>query len=123
MTVDIARLKELYEKSCGRNLESPDCKDEWYAPVEVLDSLHMIHDALPDVLRELESRQWVDCEERLPELYTPVLVCVRTLVRERKVMYLSDTWEPARWDDGENVFPQRIVSHWMPLPELPETKE
>lgn len=79
------------------------------------------------------SDRWIPVTERMPEDdYTPgdkrvqikVLVCnvhhgqksVRTLVRQ--VCSLREL----RWEWSKNVFDSEIT-HWMPLPELPDSPE
>lgn len=89
------------------------------------------------------SDRWIPVTERMPEDdYTPgdkrvqikVLVCnvhhgqksVRTLSRQfaRHMMRMNDgkrEWVP-RWEWSKRVFDSEIT-HWMPLPELPDSPE
>ena len=79
------------------------------------------------------SDRWIPVTERMPEDdYTPgdkrvqikVLVCnihngqksVRTLVRQ------VCSYRELRWEWSKNVLDSEIT-HWMPLPELPDSPE
>ena len=71
-----------------------------------------------DAIEELSKHRWIPVNERLPELYQPVLVCVEMIGKGRMygVDYRLDniTWAKS----GE--FWKLQVTHWMPLPEPPE---
>lgn len=63
-------------------------------------------------------RSWISVEERLPERYTDVAIIERDGVHWwYKVAYLGacDVWA---LNGGHRVLGD--VTHWMPLPELPE---
>ena len=66
--------------------------------------------------------EWISVNDRLPELEETVLVLdrrgnkmVRTLRR------LSSEKEPSFRPDG--LVPQNHITHWMPIPDLPEVKK
>ena len=62
------------------------------------------------------ASDWVKCSERMPELNVPVLVHTGSGMRIDKA-----------YDFGDGVsFYEDLygdVTHWMPLPEIPEVKE
>lgn len=73
-------------------------------------------------IAELEAKvpRWVPVTERLPEIEQRVLVLdrhgnkmVRTMRR------LASEEEPSFRPEG--LVPQKHITHWMPLPEQPET--
>ena len=59
---------------------------------------------------------WIPCSERMPELGVPVLVIGG-----------STAWVDKAYDsdDGVSFYEDNYgrVTHWMPLPEMPEVKE
>lgn len=61
--------------------------------------------------------EWISFEERLPELFVPVIVCRKFGKDERRVEQgcrdVNGWWK---------VYGTRTknVTHWMPLPEPPE---
>ena len=59
---------------------------------------------------------WVKCSERMPELGVPVLVIGG-----------STAWVDKAYDsdDGVSFYEDNYgrVTHWMPLPDMPEVKE
>ena len=72
--------------------------------------------------------EWIDVNERLPELYERVIIAMKlkyeyeteweyeTDVAIHKGDYAAD-WETFNdWDEGQEI----IVTHWMPLPEPPK---
>ena len=64
--------------------------------------------------------QWISVEDRLPELFVPVIVCRKFGKDERRVEQgcrdVNGWWK---------VYGTRTknVTHWMPLPEPPERKK
>ena len=83
-------------------------------------------EAYRTILEALERSRWIPVEERLPEELKPVLFAVYPRDKQLynkygKLIYLA--WrENGEWLDweGERVSDTFIVTHWMPLPELPE---
>ena len=80
--------------------------------------LTMYQDEVVPVLRnhikELEyGRRWIPVTERLPEEWTRVLVCLHNHICV-VARHISGEWVVS-WSNGEC----KGVTHWMPLPELP----
>ena len=66
-------------------------------------------------IAELEEKQrWIPVSERLPEDGKPVWVC--TIWNEQHSGNLTDDC----WTGLFRDFREGEVTHWMPLPELPE---
>lgn len=75
-------------------------------------------------------REWIKCSDRLPEEGGEYLVVVEEkagLVSKNRYVdaasnygdYIDDYWNTWNdWKEGQEVH----VTHWMPLPELPEDK-
>lgn len=63
--------------------------------------------------------QWISVEERLPiDLLKKYLVAFRDAVGpivDMASYFPSDGWTCDNWD-----VPQKLITHWMPLPEAPE---
>ena len=73
-------------------------------------------------IKELEAKvpRWIPVTERLPEIEQRVLVLDRhgnAMVRTLRC--LTGEKEPSFRPDG--LVPRKHVTHWMPLPEPPET--
>ena len=74
-------------------------------------------------ITELEN-QWISVNDRLPEPYEDVLVCMYLPFRERNKQavtlsyYLGDD-EGYFFDEDAGV----RVTHWLPLPALPERED
>ena len=63
--------------------------------------------------------QWISVEERLPiDRLKKYLVAFRDaggLIVDMARYFPSDGWTCDNWD-----VPQKLITHWMPLPEAPE---
>ena len=71
-------------------------------------------------IAELEAAQrWIPVSERLPKPYTRVLACIESGYMEVDYMYSEPIVHVglADFNSLDNV------THWMPLPELPEVQE
>jgi hypothetical protein len=64
--------------------------------------------------------QWISVKERLPERDTTVLVAMGGCVTIAD-WYMNSGWSFDREDTA--LFPSRIVTHWMPLPDAPVPEE
>lgn len=62
---------------------------------------------------DVQPVKWIPVTERLPESYTWVLVSAE----DHKVAF-DAFYDGAQWKDA--VLNDLIVTHWMPLPELPK---
>jgi len=77
-----------------------------------------------DAIEELSKPKWIPVTERLPEDDVPVLACYvgyrsRLLKPDLLACRHEDEW--CHWD-GEPCSNEKckvIITHWMPLPELP----
>lgn len=71
-----------------------------------------------DTLRE-KVPQWISVEERLPiDRLKKYLVAFRDVggpIVDMARYFPSDGWTCDNWD-----VPQKLITHWMPLPEAPE---
>lgn len=118
---------ELIEKvkeglRCCNNIDGHDYND---CPYIVTESSHYCkverNDDTIEAIRQLEARvpSWISVEESLPERYEHVLVTTRFTDEgepDLEIAYLSLN----RWTKEEGHLYGR-VTHWMPLPEPPET--
>ena len=69
-------------------------------------------------IAELEAQQrWIPVSERLPEDGKPVWVC--TIWNEQHSGFLID----GVWVGLFRDFREGEITHWMPLPELPEVEK
>jgi len=83
----------------------------------------LVRDAA-DVIEELSKPKWIPVTERLPEDDVPVLACYvgyrsHLLRPDLLACRYEDEW--CHWD-GEPCSHEKckvIITHWMPLPELP----
>ena len=72
-----------------------------------------------DAIEELSKPGWIPVSERLPEAFTPVIVCRKstqgktTATVEQGMLTVNGWWK---------VYGTRTkaVTHWMPLPQPPE---
>lgn len=72
-------------------------------------------------LEELVHRtDWIPCSERLPEIGVPALICALDGCRTTARYCADGEW---RLTTGGFLHDSNVVTHWMPLPELPEDKE
>lgn len=96
----------------------------WYlTPIAESASLERYKEALSmavAALRDQEERRWIPVEERLPQNYISVLVCIPTaeplpMVHEA---YIGDDgeWHSSVFYGIEN----EDVTHWMPMPKPPK---
>lgn len=71
-----------------------------------------------DALRE-KVPQWISVEERLPidrlKKYLVAFWDVGVQIVDMAEYFPSDGWTCDNW-----IVPQKLITHWMPLPEAPE---
>lgn len=78
------------------------------------------------VVHELEKEgysisKWIPCSDRLPEKDTSVLICG---AGHRVTAYYDAVFGVFRLTESNDLFYQKsAVTHWMPLPDLPELEE
>jgi hypothetical protein len=72
--------------------------------------------------------KWISVDDRMPEDETPVLIVRNGEIRIGEIRWehpsFEDTYEAFRYwddpyDDGQS-WENFEITHWMPLPELPE---
>lgn len=68
------------------------------------------------VREALERTRWIPCSERMPKNNTTVLVYRPSMVKKVMVSYFYNFFCYGRFD----VHGEEVITHWMPLPELPE---
>ena len=82
--------------------------------VFILDGKTCTYKSLENELTKVS--EWIPCSERMPELGVPVLVIGG-----------STAWVDKAYDSDDDVsfYEDNYgrVTHWMPLPEMPEVKE
>lgn len=92
-----------------------DCREEMHK--EVLALLERLT-AENAALRE-KVPQWISVEDRLPiDRLSKYLVAFRDAggsIVDMARYFPSDGWTCDNWD-----VPQKLITHWMPLPEAPE---
>ena len=75
------------------------------------------------VLKSVSAvNRWIPCSERLPEYGVDVLVYAKPWednIQVAHIQYDGIMWELS---DGEFYFSKSDVTHWMPLPEPPESE-
>lgn len=73
------------------------------------------------VREALERTRWIPCSERLPEDVSRCLVCRYDYVT--KTRFIDILWfERGTWWNRSHGG-DYAVTHWMPLPELPEEEQ
>ena len=77
---------------------------------------HEYIEILEDYNREIFERmpKWVSVKERLPENGGVYLCCLNNEFRTICYFYGE------QWDDLESAYVTHLVTHWMPLPNLPK---
>ena len=64
------------------------------------------------------ASDWVKCSERMPEIYTKVLVLVEVGNDSKQHIFVDELYESTKygmlWQNNDN-----LVTHWMPLPDRP----
>ena len=69
-----------------------------------------------------KTMKWISIKDKLPENSTRVIACSNNWVGESFFDYFNDK---PKWYTQENCCLRGLydVSHWMPLPELPDLKQ
>ena len=96
-------------------LGNKDCVDKVNtAAAELIERLTAERDALRE-----KVPQWISVEERLPidrlKKYIVAFWDVGGPIVDMARYFPSDGWTCDNWD-----VPQKLISHWMPLPEAPK---
>lgn len=117
------KMADLIDKDAAYSaLKHEEETHELSFTAEAFGKAARIIDQMPTVTAE--PKRWIPCSERMPEYDSPVLCYIKT---ERDSWFDVLYWNAD--DDGlfetvthEKVKPD-IVSHWMPLPEPPESEQ
>ena len=110
-------------RACGRNVcddcvcfqENVSCKEKDLGAAELIEQQAAR-------IAELEAKvpRWISVTERLPEIEQRVLVLDRHgNAMVRTLLCLAGEKGPSFRPDG--LVPRKHITHWMPLPEPPET--
>lgn len=125
-------MSRIYEKFCELLSAHIEADEKWM-PIqkahellgsvnedEIWEQRHAAAYALFTYIAELEAeRRWIPVSERLPETYKPVLTVDMSEATQIPV--------PAFYNPDTKCWSTHFkydlwVTHWMPLPELPEVK-
>lgn len=83
---------------------------------EAFEKAARIIDQMPTIEAEPVNR-WIPCSERLPEKHVEVLAYSPYWGKIVVAMWGGEFWLE-QWTDDD--LEQSEITHWMPLPELPE---
>jgi hypothetical protein len=91
-------------------------KEEKESLANAVNVLEEINSDLYKKLKGVTVQEWIPVTERLPEDEKKVL-CILSDGFFCILEWKSWDW---LWDDGHNVYAEKDVTHWMPLPEAPK---
>ena len=121
--VDIDKVKKnLDERNPDWTAEDyvEECEDAaFYSSIEDFIADHDYEIEMMMFAPEIvpDEPQWIPCSERLPERHIYVLCAGRDGIGILR--YIGE-----KWLDGEaHVYTMNEITHWMPLPEPPESEE
>lgn len=76
-----------------------------------------------DAVKELPAvNRWIPCSEKKPEIWKEVLVTLND--KGYKSIHIGEMFEEGSWMIGGEFWYEKDdprITHWMPLPELPES--
>lgn len=65
--------------------------------------------------------QWISVKDRLPEEDVTVLAFVNYSVNDARLERIdSAAYRGKLWLMGSDIYSERFITHWMPLPEPPK---
>lgn len=84
---------------------------------DAIERLDAIAQTYVETVHEIEDkRKWIPVTERLPDVGKDVLCFCRANI------YFVLGWDGNHWHDGaDRYYMSGFVSHWMPLPQPPES--
>lgn len=92
-----------------------DLRTQPYASWDQEFNQEMFTALLDEIDRLNASRRWIPVSERLPEMWTTILIrCSDNYMTTSQLM--SDP------KNGNIIFSLKDVTHWMPLPPAPESE-
>jgi hypothetical protein len=72
------------------------------------------------MMEHFAKPEWISVKDRLPEKSVPVLICA---AGHRVTAYYDKVKEVFRLTEDDNLYYlTKCVTHWMPLPEPPESE-
>lgn len=74
-----------------------------------------------EAVEMLEKSRWISAEDRLPETIDDVIIYFDRCGGEIGIGWYSKKYN--KWVMNNRVICGYNVTHWMPLPELPESRE
>ena len=118
----VQALRCCTDHSCGDKCPAYqaglDCREEMHK--EVLALLERL--TAENALLRAQIPQWISVEDRLPiDRLSKYLVAFRDAggsIVDMARYFPNDGWTCNNWE-----VPQNLITHWMPLPEVPEEGE
>lgn len=109
--------ERTYCTECGAEISSESDDEEEETTITKWNTRYLIE-------YNVEMKDsWIPCSERLPETGTDVIVYYpywqESPVQIAHLQHDYYLWETS---DGEYNLPAKAVTHWMPLPEPPESE-
>jgi hypothetical protein len=64
---------------------------------------------------------WISVKDRLPEEDVTVLAFINYSIDDAKLLrVVSGAYRGRLWLCGQDIYSERFITHWMPLPEPPK---
>ena len=84
--------------------------DEWYGNGDIAEKL---------ISNGVTVQEWISVDDRLPENYQWALCFMKdkSFGTFRVFQWNYIDWQ---WNDGDEWFDEKDVTHWMPIPEKPK---
>lgn len=103
------------------NINYDKRRNEIYFTHEWMGAYEMAISALREqesLAKKQATSDWISVEERLPDEFVSVLICVprEAPLSEVREAYLANGW----WASKTAIFQAKDVTHWMPMPEAPK---
>lgn len=108
---ELREIAEMYEGMDGGELLK-----------ECADTIEFLYKKL----NEKSNSGWIPCSERLPDKWKDVMICYYNDREEKHLLdiaCLDDNWCWQLWRESGGYFPynfRKKITHWRPLPNLPE---
>ena len=68
-----------------------------------------------------KTSQWISVKDRLPEEDVTVLAFINYSIDDAKLLrVVSGAYRGRLWLCGQDIYSERFITHWMPLPEPPK---